>query len=293
MFDKTAFQDQDFSWQAALNLALVSDQAYEDAAAIKAKTEDWGFSQFKFFDNDDTQAFVAADDDNVLVGFRGTEGNFADWFGNLRVAPRDSRGYGTVHSGFYAGYHDVHDALVAFLNQIGAAQKALWIAGHSLGGALSIIAAAELHRKGFKIAAIHTVGQPRAGTSSFLDFCDQTFGDRYARIVNNKDIVPRVPPGYGHTGVLYWFDKDGELQQVGRTRSEAGEDLESPEPEAMSDAEFEAMEQELHEKDEAETRTRGSFGSFLSKAIPGVGDHGVDNYVRLIKGQADIGEDLL
>jgi hypothetical protein len=295
MFDKRAFEDLGFSWQAALNLVLVSRQAYNDDNEIRAEAERWGFTRFRFFNSDDTQGFAAADAENVLIGFRGTEGNFADWFGNLRVAPKDTgrNGYGTVHTGFYSGYHDVHDALLEFLEQVGAATKKLWIAGHSLGGALSIIAAAELHAKRFEIAAIHTVGQPRTGTTSFLDFCDSVFGDRYARIVNNRDIVPRVPPGYGHTGMLYWFDKDGDLKQSGRTRSIAGDALPSPEPEPLSDTEFEALDRQLHENEEAKTQTRGSFGSLISRAIPGVADHDLDAYTRLIKAQVDIGTDLL
>lgn len=287
MFDKIAFQDEDFSWQAALNLALVSDQAYNSESAIRDEAEKWGFSQFTFLDNDDTQAFVAADDETVLIGFRGTEANFADWFGNLKVIPKDTGRYGTVHSGFHGGYHNVHTDLVSFLSKVKAQDKNVWIAGHSLGGALALIAGAELYDQ-YAIAGIHTIGQPRTGNNAFLDFYDQNYGDRYIRIVNDRDVVARVPPLYGHTGKLYWFDEDGELQQVGRTRSADGVELGSPEPPPLTDAEFADLQQRMLK----ESATRGSFSGALSAVFPGVADHDRARYIDLIRAQVDLANEI-
>lgn len=287
MFKKSAFEDEDFTWQAALNLALASQYAYDDGPVIEAEAKLWGFEAFAFLDRNNSQGFAVADDETVLIGFRGTEGNIADWLGNFRFLATESGGYGSVHRGFYNGYHAVHDQLMGFLHQTKAQHKKVWIAGHSLGGALALIAGAELHKE-VPIAGIHTVGQPRVGNNAFLDFYDATFGDRYIRIVNNKDVVPRVPPVYGHTGKLYWFDQDGDLKQVGRTRADDGTQLDSPEPPPLSEAEF----AELQEQMRGAQATRGHFSNLVSKAIPGVSDHDCQKYIDHIKEQVKLAEEL-
>lgn len=287
-FNKSAFADGVFSWQAALNLALTSSQAYRNASEIEAVATSWGFTQFAFFDNKATQAFAAADSDSVLIGFRGSEAKFEDWFGNFNALPKSTNRYGTVHLGFYSGYHAIANELLAFLDKVGATDKALWIGGHSLGGALALIATAELHER-YTIAATHTVGQPRTGRSDFAHYCDTHFGERYVRIVNNDDLVTRIPPHFSHAGKLQWFNQAGEPAAPSKRRSGDQEVQVSPEPEAMSEAEFAAIQQQVRDA----AKDRGELTGKLVRSIPGVTDHDIDGYIRLIGDQVRLSSSLL
>ena len=64
----------------------------------------------------------------------------------------------------------------------------LYITGHSLGGALAVIATKELDRD--TLAACYTFGSPRVGNE---EFGEEIRAPIY-RIVNAADGVPRVPP---------------------------------------------------------------------------------------------------
>lgn len=53
---------------------------------------------------------------------------------------------------------------------------------------------------------IFTVGSPRVGNPAFAYYVDST-GITYSRSVNNRDIVPHLPPqsfGFLHPGVEAW-----------------------------------------------------------------------------------------
>ena len=75
------------------------------------------------------------------------------------------------------------------------------ISGHSLGGALSTLAAAELEALGFRVASVSTFGSPRVGDQVFASFIGGKFGDRMRRWTHAHDVVPSLPPrvlGYHH-----------------------------------------------------------------------------------------------
>ncbi len=72
--------------------------------------------------------------------------------------------------------------------------RSLWITGHSLGGALAVLATAKLRfEKAQPVSGLYTYGQPRVGDFEFCSRFDQGFGDYTFRFVNFQDIVPRVP----------------------------------------------------------------------------------------------------
>ncbi len=66
--------------------------------------------------------------------------------------------------------------------------------GHSLGGAIAALTAAELSLEEYvyNLATIYTFGKPRVGNKKFASwFDDQLDG---FRIIHYKDIVPANPP---------------------------------------------------------------------------------------------------
>ncbi len=210
----------------ALMCAAASNLAYEDAAVVQPVVAGWGFPEFRWIQGTkhdiDTQGYVCAAPQAVLVAFRGTE-KPKDWLTNLQfdtVAGPVSK----AHRGFWEAVADgdlkpsppmtqVREALA----QIGSRGLPLWMTGHSLGGALAILAAAQLQLKeDIPVQGIYTFGQPRAGDYGFATAFDRGFESRAFRLVNNNDIVPMVPPvglvfRYWHTEREIYIDEDKRL----------------------------------------------------------------------------------
>lgn len=68
------YKTMKYDLKNALKLAEASKLAYESQRMIKAHTKvKWGFDEFRFFDKCDTQAFMIANDDGIILSFRGTE----------------------------------------------------------------------------------------------------------------------------------------------------------------------------------------------------------------------------
>ena len=130
----------------ALTLARASNLAYEKTAVIENTIRnEWGFSDFLYLDDrsTDTQAFVAGNNQMVLVAFRGTQAtNPDDWMTDLHV--KLVRGpAGKVHDGFLGALGGVWRKVIQFArNERGS--RALWVTGHSLGAALATLAVAKL-----------------------------------------------------------------------------------------------------------------------------------------------------
>ena len=77
-----------------------------------------------------------------------------------------------------------------------SAQKQLAIVGHSLGGALAVVARADLAKE-YPVVATYTYGQPAVGNKDFADHLAGGVNSIY-RLINDRDLVARVPPGYVH-----------------------------------------------------------------------------------------------
>jgi hypothetical protein len=88
----------------------------------------------------------------------------------------------------------------------------LFLAGHSLGGALAVAAASMLDRTGCNVEAVYTFGMPRAGNPAFRNDYDRRLGARTFRFVHGDDLVPTVPPArfrsieHSHVGWLIQCD---------------------------------------------------------------------------------------
>jgi triacylglycerol lipase len=117
----------------------------------------------------------------VLV-FRGTSG-FENWLANLKVIQSPWERGGKVHSGFKAIFLEIRDELEAVLRSIAAP---IIFTGHSLGGALAVLAASF-----WRPMATYTFGAPRVGDSVFRESLSR---QSIFRIANQRDIVPSVPP---------------------------------------------------------------------------------------------------
>jgi len=150
----------------------------------------------------DTRVLVVEQDDgSIIIAFRGTA-DIRNWLTDadcVRATLVESAEFGVckVHAGFLAAYESIISPLTAHLRKNAAlcrdAATPLHVTGHSLGGALALLAALELKRQGFNVAQVYTFGQPRVGNAAFKRLYEKALGDRTFRVVYEEDIVPRVP----------------------------------------------------------------------------------------------------
>ncbi|MBD2844920.1 lipase family protein [Paenibacillus sp. IB182496] len=139
--------------------------------------------------------FVLESSDRVIVAFRGTRSTY-DWVSDFiaeQVPYPWAADGGMSHQGFTDIYATCRDGLVALLNTL-PRRKTLYIAGHSLGGALATLAAPDLARHGgMGQPVVYTFAAPRVGNSRYVSMYNRTI-QLSARIYNTYDIVPHLPP---------------------------------------------------------------------------------------------------
>jgi len=158
----------------------------------------------------DTQCFTASNDTELLIVFRGTS-NFKDWLTNLNF---DKAHFNfNQHEGFYEAYQSVQAEI---FNEVTRNKgKNIYIAGHSLGGALATLCSVDLHLLlQSHVTACYTFGAPRTFGKASAKFIDGKMGSRIHNVVNNNDIVTHVPPealDFSHIGGRAYFEENGTL----------------------------------------------------------------------------------
>lgn len=147
----------------------------------------FGFELVATLDNGGTQAFIAKRslDKLLVLAFRGTERDFRDIKTDINVRFY-TRGNTRIHSGFLQAYRLLEERAVSVLSEY--PDYKMYITGHSLGGALALVAASRLSAD--NVAACYTYGSPKVGN---LDFGFDLKIPVY-RVVNSADLVPRLPP---------------------------------------------------------------------------------------------------
>ncbi len=133
----------------------------------------------------------------LAVSFRGTV-SLADWlhdFDCLAEAYEPVPNYGTVHQGFQAVYEVVRESVFAQIRNADQRFTRLIVTGHSLGAALSELAAPDLLHNGnlAVLPEVQNFAGPRTGHHDFASIFDVQI-DTCFRVVNAWDIVPQLPP---------------------------------------------------------------------------------------------------
>jgi len=199
-------------------LGRASALAYNAEDEIGQEVDAWGLSDFRYFSAADTQAFLAANDEVILVGFRGTEPTqLEDWMSDLKINLVGGPS-GRVHEGFQlalgAVWPELYSAILEQRSQ--DRRQSLWFTGHSLGAALATLAVAKLRlERDHPVTGLYTFGHPRTGDAEFARIFDSDMGHRTYRVVHNNDVVARVPfrsMKYSHVGQFVYFDGDHNRQ---------------------------------------------------------------------------------
>jgi hypothetical protein len=144
----------------------------------------------------------------AILCYRGTEPtNLGNWMGNADVGSHTLDLGGAplgVHAGFYRNVRATRWPILQQLHATAHSLEALYVTGHSLGGAMAALFALSLagreeHRiLGDKLRAVYTFGQPLA-VGGPLPGAAAVIGRKTFRHIHANDIIPCVPPRvWGH-----------------------------------------------------------------------------------------------
>jgi triacylglycerol lipase len=206
-------------------MAKAAGLAYRDRGEIEATATDWGFAQVRHhhstfkppFALSDTQAYTMASPTMVITAFRGTEPvQMRDWLSDTTtppwLGPADT---GLVHYGFAEALRAVLPSVRSAIADLHDREQTVWFTGHSLGGALAMLAAAWMHFEDPNLSAqgVYTYGQPRTCNAALADAYDRALAGRTFRVVNNNDIVAQVPPEpvFRHVKDIRYIDSAGKV----------------------------------------------------------------------------------
>ena len=215
----------------ALVFSSMAHIAYFDKEKAESFLKQLGATKFYFYNNAGAQAFLAVWQDKAILSFRGTQSieprssnwpklNFLrrlklkifyhlwldahssaliynDILANLKLKTTNFDSYDKVkvHSGFLHESNKLWPNIKKNIQQ-DVRDLPIWTTGHSLGGALSTIAAMR-----YPFEEVITFGEPRVGSQIELAFKAKN----HLRFINGKDPVPSVPPefifDYKHHGI--------------------------------------------------------------------------------------------
>ena len=240
------------SWSVsnALHMMKLSYAVYAGTTDIEKglPKEDWGITErlvseagytFQKIEGrrgiNEPNAMVCSDENNVFLIFRGTEpASWRQWAtdANTFKVPFSvgQASIGKAHNGFLSQVDLIWEKIVASLKEVGRDNRLrkLFVGGHSLGAGMSQIACAKLwfEDESLHPTAVYNFGCPRALNPDSADFYKERFASRTFRVVNNNDIVCKIPlkkktfsfagghsiiAGFSHVGQPKYITADGKL----------------------------------------------------------------------------------
>lgn len=249
-------------------LATCSGYAYSDADTVVMMMARMGLfenhcAEFKLTDDamfiNSTAYLVQSNDGKIVIlCYKGTGPlDFIDWLIDadldperisLQLSDATPNPDHWVHSGFYRNMRATRYKVIAALERAMRGEsvimdhpdpkmehplEALYITGHSLGGAMAALMALILRvEPAYKellkpLRAVYTFGQPMVGPPAIAEYC-RTLKEfpRLIRYVHRRDLVPHLPPResgtFEHFGAEYqfedqdarWRSRSPSIQQV-------------------------------------------------------------------------------
>jgi len=161
----------------------------------------------------DVSGYVAVDHTNkqIIVSFRGST-TIDAWLTNFDFGTTntDICSGCTAHTGFWNSWVDARGRVNPAVKQASTTFPTykISVVGHSLGGAIASLAAAQLRNSGFNVA-LYNFGSPRIGGSKISSYISNQPGGNF-RVTHWSDPVPKVPlltMGYVHISPEYYINK--------------------------------------------------------------------------------------
>ncbi len=182
----------------------------------------------------ETRAVISLLGESIAVAFRGTR-DLRNWITDIDCLqtgyPIFDWGACRLHTGFWRAWLAVEQklwtALAALDTRPATRNTRIFYTGHSLGGALAMIAADRFRRAFHRQPIVYTFGQPRVGNPYWARMYDLSLKAFTWRVVHADDIVPRVPwllGDFRHCGQEAFYGPP----QIGRAEQRAQAGISSP-----------------------------------------------------------------
>jgi hypothetical protein len=197
--------------QNALFLATAANLAYEPPEVGQPAFRDQLGLEATFYTAGNTQAYVGTNAEHIVVAFRGTESPatldglkdvLLNDARNLLIVPSGRLGTDFVaggvgvrmHQGFINGLAEIWDQILERVSaELKASERPLWLTGHSLGGALALLAGWLFLRRFLNVHQIYTFGAPMIGNKDAMAAFDRELKGKIFRYINTEDPVPQLP----------------------------------------------------------------------------------------------------
>jgi hypothetical protein len=273
-------------WPVAETLASFCKIAYQPPVDAKDSLQKLGVDSVETIADGSMIGYVVAVADVTVVVFRGTDDKF-DWFCNLDSFTTPTP-QGPIHRGFQRSYLPLKPQIMKLLDR--QQPKHLWLAGHSLGGALAVVCAHDLiDNERLAVHGVMTFGQPMVAGEQLAVHLDKdkVLLGKFAHFVNESDVVARVPPFLKHCGSLVWFTQDGiRRSKPKRVVLGAGDKDKPPIPPddvlpPVSEQEFEQAKETVRKQRELRKTPDGR--PIVEGDLPFLKDHSVDLYLEKIR----------
>lgn len=187
--------------------ALIARLVYKDLDKdVRKEFKALGYTTVTFIDIEGAQSYVLANKDRITVAFRGTEPKEkSDVFADLEATHTNG-----FHTGFLEEYEKLQLSVHGEVAKLqGRKQRPVYVTGHSLGAAIASIFC--FHYP--EAVALYTYGCPRNASWKKA----KELKVPHYRVVNNNDIVPKVPPAilnFAHHGELRYINYYGNIREL-------------------------------------------------------------------------------
>ena len=225
----------DYHPATALSLAIACNLAYQPRETVLATARVWGFENAEYIEvskglDIDTQCYVMADQNNIVVAFRGCL-EINDWLASFQASrsPGPITSETKAHAGFQDALFPAVIPLTKLIDEFNTNNQKIWLTGHSLGAAQCSLFAGMLIEHNYSVYGVYTFASPRPGDDAFSTALNQNIIGPHFRVVNPGDIVPHIPPEpfFSHSGVREiliesltddsvssWFDQRVEALRI-------------------------------------------------------------------------------